>query len=78
LARQLGDAVNYENLFQAADEDKRAKELMKLLAVAGMDHADLSDAALMDTIKAVLGNFDPNKAMSSEDHAFTAQMAKFQ
>jgi len=47
----LGDAVNYQNLFQAADEDKRSKEMMKLLVAAGLDLTeDLGNAELMETI----------------------------
>ena len=53
--------------------------MVKLLTVAGMDlNEDLADGSLMETIGEVLKNFDPNKTMTDNDHAFTARMTKFQ
>ena len=65
LARQLGEAVNYKNLFQASKEEERLQEIIKLLEMAGMDVTyDLSDTGLMDRVNEILKNFDVNKDMS--------------
>ena len=58
--------------------ENQARELRKLLMLAGMDlESELAEPEVMEIIKAVLKNFDPAEFGDEEGAMFVATSARF-
>ena len=62
FAEQLAESIDVDEILTGSDIEVQAKELRKLLIVAGLDvESDMSNPELMEVINNVLKNFDPTK-----------------
>ena len=60
FSKQLSESIQVDKLLRGTDIETQAKELRKLLIVAGMDvETDMSNPEVMDIISNVLSNFNP-------------------
>lgn len=59
IAKQIAQEVDIDKIFEGDDEEKRAKELHKVLILAGFDvDVDLADNGTVNLIEEVLTNFN--------------------
>ena len=62
FSSQLADTIQVDELLSGTNIEAQAKELRKLLIVAGLDvERDMSNPEVMQLVHNVLQNFDPNK-----------------
>ena len=56
----MSQTIQVEKLLKGQDIEAQAKELRKLLILAGMDvESDMSNPEVLEIIRTVLQNFDP-------------------
>lgn len=59
FAKQIAREVDIDSIFTGNDEERRAKELHKVLILAGFDvDVDLADNGTVNLIEEVLQNFN--------------------
>ena len=65
--------MSSENLFFGDNEIERAKELTKLMMVAGIDINEINDnSEMMESVANLIASFNPNKQMTAKDNRETA------
>jgi hypothetical protein len=65
---RLGEAINYDKLFNNQDQNAQVFELKKVLLLAGIDiTTDLYDPDIMRAIQEVLSRFDPSSDSIEQD-----------
>ena len=75
LARQMADAVDLDQLLGGENYENQAKELRKILILAGIDvENELANTEVQELLSDVLQNFDPKQALGEEEAIFATQM----
>ena len=79
FADQLAESINVDEILTGTDIEIQAKELRKLLIVAGLDiENDMSNPEIMSIINNVLKTFDPTKDEDKEGALFAANFNHFE
>jgi len=78
FAAQLNESIQIDKLLRGTDMETQAKELRKLLIVAGVDvETDISNPEVMGIIGEVLKNFNPMVPEDQDEAVFDTAFRHF-